>query len=227
MRRGKPGIEARSKGESWVRGGLFITIEGGEGAGKTTLIARLTERIYTETKRSTIRTREPGGSPIAEAIRGVILDTKNTKMDPRTEALLYAAARRQHLAEIVMPALQRGSIVICDRFVDSSLVYQGYARGLGVDKVWEINRFATEDCMPNLTLYLDIEPEVGLARIADNEHREVNRLDLEGLAFHRKVREGYLRIAAKFPERIRTLDANREPGRLADEAWLLVKKSLA
>ncbi len=214
------------KGESWVLGGLFITIEGGEGAGKTTLIARLTERIYTETKRRTIRTREPGGSPIAEAIRGVILDTKNTKMDPRTEALLYAAARRQHLVEIVMPALQRGNIVICDRFVDSSLVYQGYARGLGVDQVWDINRFATEDCMPSLTLYLDIEPEIGLARIADNKHREVNRLDLEGLAFHRKVREGYLQIAAKFPERIRTLDANQEPARLADEAWLLVKKSL-
>lgn len=214
------------KGESWVRGGLFITIEGGDGAGKTTLITRLTERIYKETKKRTIRTREPGGSPIAEAIRGVILDTKNTKMEPRTEALLYAAARRQHLAEIVMPALERGSIVICDRFVDSSLVYQGHARGLGVDKVWDINRFATEDCMPDLTLYLDLDPEVGLARIADNEHREVNRLDLEGLAFHRKVREGYLQIAEKFPERIRTLDASEEPSLLAESAWKLVEKSL-
>ena len=147
-------------------------------------------------------------------------------MEPRTEALLYAAARRQHLAEIVMPALERGSIVICDRFVDSSLVYQGHARGLGVDKVWDINRFATEDCMPDLTLYLDLDPEVGLARIADNEHREVNRLDLEGLAFHRKVREGYLQIAEKFPERIRKLDASEEPALLAESAWKLVEKSL-
>jgi len=206
---------------------LFITIEGGDGSGKSTLIERLTDKIEQETNTRTVRTREPGGSPIAEAIRGIILDTNHTKMDPRTEALLYAAARRQHLAEIVMPALKQGSIVICDRFVDSSLVYQGHGRGLGVEKVWDINRFATEDCMPDLTLYLDIDPEVGLSRIASNGLREVNRLDLEGLAFHRKVREGYLQIAERFPERIRTLDANLEPARLAEAAWEIVKKSLS
>lgn len=214
------------KGESWVRGGIFISIEGGEGAGKTTLIARLRERIYRETNKNTIRTREPGGIPIAESIRKIILDTKNTKMDAKTEALLYAAARRQHLAEIVIPALEKGTIVICDRFVDSSLAYQGHARGLGIEKIWEINRFATEDCMPDLTLYLDIDPEEGMARIEANGSREVNRLDLENLAFHRKVRDGYRRIAERFPERIHTLDASLEPAELAEQAWKVVKAAL-
>jgi len=209
-----------------VAGGTFITIEGGEGAGKTTLIARLTERIYRETKMRTVTTREPGGIPIAEAIRGIILDRKHTSMDARTEALLYAAARRQHLAEKVMPELKRGSVVICDRFVDSSLAYQGYARGLGMEAVWDINRFATEDCMPQLTLYLDVEPEVGLARIETNARREVNRLDLESLAFHRKVREGYRKIADMFPDRFVTLDASVSPDDLAEQAWRLVSELL-
>lgn len=214
------------RGNKRVAGGTFITIEGGEGAGKTTLIARLTERIYKETKRKTITTREPGGIPIAEDIRAVILDRKNTTMDARTEALLYAAARRQHLAEKVFPALKDGKVVICDRFVDSSLAYQGYARGLGIPNVWEINRFAIEDCMPHLTLYLDIEPEIGLARIEENGQREVNRLDLESLAFHRKVREGYRIVAGMFPERFVTLDASVEPEQLEREAWLHVSQRL-
>jgi len=210
-----------------VAGGIFITIEGGDGVGKTTLITRLTERIHRETKTRTVTTREPGGIPIAEAIRAVVLDRSHTTMDPRTEALLYAAARRQHLAEKVLPALGRGDIVICDRFVDSSLAYQGFARGLGIEKVWEINRFAIEDCMPQLTLYLDIEPEVGLARIEASGTREVNRLDLESLDFHRKVREGYLRIADRFPERIVTLDASHSPEEIAEQAWRQVSKQLA
>jgi len=210
-----------------VSGGTFITIEGGEGAGKTTLIARLTERIYRETGMKTVATREPGGIPIAEAIRGIILNRRHTSMDARTEALLYAAARRQHLTEKVMPELARGKVVICDRFVDSSLAYQGYARGLGMTQVWEINRFAIEDCMPRLTIYLDVEPEVGLARIAANAQREVNRLDLEGVAFHRKVREGYLRIAEMFPERFVVLDASASPEPLAEQAWELIAKLLS
>lgn len=202
-----------------MAGGTFITIEGGEGAGKTTLIAHLSERIYRETRRRTVSTREPGGIPIAEAIRKIILDRKHTTMDARTEALLYAAARRQHLAEKVMPALARDDIVLCDRFVDSSLAYQGYARGLGIEQVWEINRFAIEDCMPDLTLYLDADPEIGLARIQASAGREVNRLDLESLAFHRRVREGYRKIAKMFPERIITLDASESPEKLAEQAW--------
>lgn len=130
-------------------------------------------------------------------------------MDARTEALLYAAARSQHLAEVVEPALKDGITVLCDRFVDSSLVYQGYARGLGIEEVWSINRFAIGSRMPDLTFYLDVDPEVGLSRIAANQEREVNRLDLENLAFHQKVREGYQLVIASDPQRIVVLDANR------------------
>ena len=208
-------------------GGFFITVEGGEGAGKTTLISRLNEQIYAITNRRAIVTREPGGIPIAEAIGAVILDRKHTQMDGRTEALLYAAARRQHLVEKVIPALKRGDIVICDRFVDSSLAYQGHARGLGIQQVWEINRFATEDCMPHLTLLLDIEPEAGLARIRADGNREMNRLDLESIAFHRKVREGYRMVADMFPERIVTLDASLSPEQLAEEAWRHIMKKFS
>jgi len=202
-----------------LSGGLFITVEGGEGAGKTTLIAALQERFRQDRGKDVIVTREPGGIPIAEAIRAVLLDRAHTRMDGRTEALLYAAARRQHLVEKIIPALRRGEIVICDRFVDSSLAYQGHARGVGIREVWEINRFATEDCMPHLTLLLDIEPQQGLSRISADGGREVNRLDVESLAFHRKVREGYRIVADMFPQRIVTLDASLSPERVAEEAW--------
>lgn len=188
--------------------GIFVTLEGGEGSGKTTVIAKL--RDYLE-KRSVpyIVTREPGGIEIAEKIREIILNPSHTAMDSRTEALLYAASRSQHLAEKVEPALAEGKLVLCDRFVDSSLVYQGYARGIGMDEVWAINQFAIHDRMPQLTFYLDIEPEAGLARIAASRDREVNRLDLEDLSFHHKVREGYLQLAERFQDRIVVIDASQ------------------
>jgi dTMP kinase len=208
-----------------LRGGTFITVEGGDGSGKTTLIHSLAQKLQQQGHEVLI-TREPGGSPIAEAIRSIILNKENTAMDARTEALLYAAARRQHLAEKVFPALQRGVDVLCDRFVDSSLVYQGYGRGLGLDAVWDINRFATEGCMPDLTLYLDLDPEIGLQRIHDNGQREMNRLDLESLAFHRRVREAYLLVAEQFKERIVTIDASASADAIAAKAWLLVEGKL-
>lgn len=208
-----------------MRGGTFITVEGGDGSGKTTLIHSLAQKLQ-EKGHEVLITREPGGSPIAEAIRAIILNTENTAMDARTEALLYAAARRQHLAEKVFPALQRGVDVLCDRFVDSSLVYQGFGRQLGLDAVWEINRFATEGCMPDLTLYLDLDPEIGLQRIQDNGERELNRLDLESLAFHRRVREAYLLVAQQFKERIVTIDASVTAEELAAKAWSLVESKL-
>ncbi|MCC3377019.1 dTMP kinase [Cohnella sp. REN36] len=209
-----------------MKQGKFITIEGGEGAGKTTLIEQLVRRCE-QLGQEVVATREPGGIPIAEAIRAVILNRDHTAMDARTEALLYAAARRQHLAEKVLPAIARGAIVLCDRFVDSSLAYQGHARGLGFDEVWDINRFAIEDCMPDLTLYLDIEPEAGLSRIHADAGREVNRLDLEGLSFHRRVREGFRLAAERFPDRIVTLDASESPERIADAAWARLETRLS
>lgn len=206
--------------------GTFITIEGGEGSGKTTLIASLTEKLK-QAGREAMVTREPGGIPIAEAIRNVVLSRENTAMDARTEALLYAAARRQHLAEKVIPALERGTTVICDRFVDSSLAYQGHARGLGVEEVAEINRFATDGWEPDLTLYLDIDPEEGLARISANGSREVNRLDVESLSFHRRVREGYQLVAKRCPNRIVTLNAMRPADEVAEEAWSILAAKLS
>ncbi|WP_409343854.1 dTMP kinase [Paenibacillus sp. MBLB4367] len=188
--------------------GLFITIEGGEGAGKTSMIGRI-QALLSQKGRTVVVTREPGGIEIAEQIREVLLNPKHTAMDERTEALLYAAARRQHLVEKVAPALERGDIVLCDRFIDSSLAYQGYARRLGIDEVLSINTFAIGTLMPDLTFYFDLDPEVGLARIRSNEGREVNRLDLEKLDFHHRVRQGYLEVALRFPERIVKVNADR------------------
>ncbi|WP_264741062.1 dTMP kinase [Cytobacillus firmus] len=191
-----------------MKKGKFITVEGPEGAGKTTIIDMLASNLA-KAGYQVLQTREPGGIEIAEQIRSVILDKTNTKMDPRTEALLYAAARRQHLAEKVKPAMDKGFIILCDRFIDSSLAYQGYARGLGIDEVYSINSFAIEGMMPELTLYFDIEPEAGLDRINQHKGREVNRLDLEKLDFHHKVREGYLKLMELYPERIFKIDASR------------------
>lgn len=154
-------------------------------------------------------TREPGGIRIAEEIRSIILNKEHTSMDGRTEALLYAAARRQHLVEKVLPAIGRGATVLSDRYVDSSLVYQGYARGLGIDEVYSINEFATAGVMPDITLWLDVDPEVGLSRIHKDTGREINRLDLEGRSFHHKVREGYTLLHSRYPDRIVRIDAGQ------------------
>ena len=170
--------------------GFFITLEGGEGAGKTT-VAKAIEKYINSQGLKCIYTREPGGGQIAEQIRNTILDKSNISMDPITEAMLYAAARRQHIVEVVEPALSSGCIVLCDRFIDSSIAYQGVARGLGSDKILEINKPAIGNCWPNLTILLDVDPEVGLKRIFDN-NRDTNRLDLESIDFHKKVRKGYL-----------------------------------
>lgn len=186
----------------------FITVEGGEGAGKTTVLKRLHEAL-TDKGYDVLMTREPGGSIIAEKIRDVILDPEHMEMDDRTEALLYAAARRQHLTEKVLPHLQNGGIVLCDRFIDSSLVYQGGARGIGIEKVRELNHFATGGFYPGKTFYFDVSPEVGLKRIGDHKGREFNRLDAESLAFHEEVRRTYLMLAKAEPERIAVIDAEQ------------------
>lgn len=189
--------------------GYLISFEGGEGSGKSTILKLLSESLK-QKGYEVICTREPGGIDIAEQIRNVILDKKNVNMDAKTEALLYAAARRQHLVEKVIPQLERGSIVLCDRYIDSSLTYQGYARGLGMEDVFNINQFAIGKYMPDLTLYLDVSPKVGLSRIQKDDGREVNRLDLESLEFHEKVREGYHKLLEQYPERIKQIDAERD-----------------
>ena len=204
--------------------GIFITFEGGEGSGKTT-IAKLVKEELEKQGYEVLLTREPGGVDIAENIRDIILDINNTHMDSRTEALLYAASRRQHLVEKVLPALNDNKIVICDRFVDSSLVYQGIARGIGIDEVYNMNLFAINDIMPSLTIFFDVDPKIGLERVHSND-REVNRLDLESLDFHNKVYNGYLTICDKYPERIKRINASKDIEHVFNNVLSIIKEVL-
>ncbi|WP_100374359.1 dTMP kinase [Bacillus sp. FJAT-45037] len=209
-----------------MKDGLFITVEGGEGAGKTTVVDKI-EQTMRNQGIPVMRTREPGGIRIAERIREVILDIEHTEMDARTEALLYAAARRQHLVEKIIPALKEGKVVLCDRFIDSSLAYQGHARGIGFEDVLKINEFAIEGHYPNLTLYFDINPEVGLARIEQNKEREINRLDQEVFDFHKKVQEGYKKVISKYRERVAIINAEQEVDAVYEDTMRVINKYLA
>jgi dTMP kinase len=204
---------------------MFITFEGGEGSGKTTVIGKVKEKLEA-LGHEVMVTREPGGVRIAESIRNIILDKEHTEMDGRTEALLYAAARRQHLVEKVVPALEKGIIVLSDRFVDSSLAYQGHSRGIGIDEVYSINLFAIDEYMPELTLYFEIDPELGLERINKNIDREVNRLDLEEMDFHYKVKEGYDLLKDRFNDRIKVVDASKTIDEVVADAFEIIKENL-
>jgi dTMP kinase len=189
-----------------MKQGLFITFEGPDGSGKTT-VSRFVYESLLKSGYPVIYTREPGGIDIAEQIRHIILDPKNTAMDVKTEALLYAASRRQHFVEKILPALNDNKIVLCDRFVDSSLAYQGIARGIGFDEVLGINEFAIEGHFPDLTLYLEIDAHKGLSRI---ERRAfLDRLDQEALSFHEKVVEGYQSVMEHFSHRVVRINADQ------------------
>lgn len=183
---------------------MFVTFEGGEGSGKTTIIDQVYAH-FNQTKK-VIMSREPGGSFIAEAIRHLVLDPKNKGMSYQTEALLYAASRAQHLDDVLIPGFQTKDLVLCDRYVDSSLAYQGYARKLGVDYIEKINDYAMNH-LPDLTFYIDVEPEVGIARIKSRE--KYDRLDQETINFHHEVRQGYLTIAKKYKNRIVIVDGHQ------------------
>lgn len=185
---------------------MLITFEGGEGSGKTTLIKRL-ELYLREQRRDVIQTREPGGSPLAEDIRKVILNKKNTGLTATAEALLYAASRNQHINDTIRPNVKEGRIVICDRYLDSSLVYQGVARNLGLSYIKKINNFMRKKDMPAITFLLDIEPRLGLERVSTRA--EINRLDLETEQFHEMVRTAYLLLATKNKKRFIVLDASK------------------
>ena len=204
-----------------MKKGLFITFEGPDGSGKTTVSTAVCDRLKKDGY-NVQYTREPGGSKIAEEIRNVILDPANTEMDARTEALLYAASRRQHLVEKVIPALHDGITVISDRFIDSSLAYQGYARGIGMEEVYAINQFAIEGHMPDKTIYLNISAEEGLKRI--NRNRDyLDRLDQESLDFHQKVHEGYEKVIEKYPDRMIVIDASQDVNTVIENAYQAVK----
>ncbi len=201
---------------------LFITLEGPEGSGKSSVMEKVYERLLSEGY-EIVKTREPGGTPIGEQIRNVILNQDNTKMDIRTECLLFAASRRQHLVEKIWPSLKQGKLVFCDRYLDSSLAYQGYARKLGIDNVLNVNLFATENTYPNLTLFFDVAPEIGLERINKNHNREVNRLDVEKLEFHKNVYQGYITLLNMYPERIKRIDASKPFNEVVEDTYNLIK----
>lgn len=203
--------------------GLLISIEGPDGAGKTSALKVLLPRLREVYPAQVIMTREPGGVAIAEQIREVILDIDNTAMDAKTELLLYIAARRQHLVEKVLPELENGNMVIMDRFIDSSVAYQGAGRGLDQDEVAWLNNYATDGHKPDLTLLFDVDSETGLARIAANGEREVNRLDLEKLDMHQRVRQGYLDLAEAEPERIKRIDASQTLEEVVEDTWEIIK----
>lgn len=185
---------------------VFITFEGPEGSGKSTIIKGVNE--YLLKNYETLVTREPGGISLSESIRDLLLND-DYDMDGKTEALLFAASRRVHLVEKIIPALKDGKIVLCDRFIDSSLAYQGFARGLGFDSIFTINKFAIETNMPDLTIYLRLDPKIGLLRKKDN-NVEHNRLDNEEIDFHERVVMGYNKLSEEYPDRIKTVNANQD-----------------
>ena len=182
--------------------GLFITFEGGDGAGKSTQIDLLADHLRSRGC-EVLLTREPGGTKISEKIRGVLLDPENREMAPVTEMMLYAAARAQLVAEVIKPALSEGKVVICDRFLDSSLAYQSYGRDLG-DAVLEVNQYAIDGCMPDVTIYLRVDPQTGRQRI---QTRDQDRIESESERFHDRVHEGYEQLCLRYPDRITAIDA--------------------
>jgi dTMP kinase len=200
--------------------GFFIAFEGGEGAGKSTQEGRLAEALTARGHR-VVRTREPGGTPAAELIRAVLLDPEHTGLDPRAEALLFAAARGEHVARVVRPALDRGDVVICDRYLDSSVAYQGYGRGLGPERVRELSLWATGGLVPDLTIVLDVDPAIGLSRVGSPD-----RLESEPQEYHRAVRAGFLAVAEQDPSRYVVLDATLPPDDLASRILERVRDAL-
>lgn len=202
--------------------GKFISFEGPDGAGKTTALNSIVADLTPQLNDNLVVTREPGGNRISEAIRDIILDRKNTEMDDRTEALLYAAARRQHIVETIMPALKSGKMVLCDRYVDSSVAYQGAGREIGVDEVYQMNLFATDGLLPDLTIYFDVPSEIGLRRIMTHRTDEINRLDVEQLSFHKRVRASYLKIAEQNPQRIQVIDATQSKAKVVSDVEKII-----
>jgi dTMP kinase len=190
---------------------MFIAFEGGEGAGKSTQEALLAGYL-TERGHRVVRTREPGGTPAAEAIRRIVLSPEYTGLNPRAEALLFAAARGEHVAQVIRPALERGDIVLCDRYLDSSVAYQGVGRDLGADAVRELSLWATDGLLPDLTVLLDVDPEVGLSRVLDPD-----RLEAEPLSYHQRVRAAFRAIGTEFAERYLVIDASQDPNAIAEQ----------
>ncbi|MDO4855557.1 MAG: dTMP kinase [Limosilactobacillus gorillae] len=197
--------------------GRFISFEGPDGAGKTSVLNNIRQALINQLGTQVLYTREPGGNQIAEQIRAVLLDKQNTAMDDWTEAFLYAASRRQHVVQTLKPALEAGKLILCDRYLDSSIAYQGGGRNLGVDKIWELNQYAIDGLLPDLTIFLDLPVETGLARIEKGRAETINRLDEQTVNFHRRVRQAYLTLQERFPDRIVKINADQDLNQVIED----------
>lgn len=189
-----------------MQNGIFITFEGTDGSGKTTQI-KLVEEYFKVKGYEVVLSREPGGTKVSELIRDLVLDPANTEIVPLTEMILYAASRAQHVAQVIKPAVEAGKIVICDRFVDSSYAYQGCGRGVDLKIVADVNRVAIDGMSPDITFFLDIDPEIAIKRRINATGAD--RIEQEKMDFHRRVYDGYKKMASLFPDRIKTIDANK------------------
>lgn len=211
-----------------ARRGLFLTFEGPDGSGKSTQLRLLAERLR-QMGKDVLETAEPGGTPIGTQIRRVLLDAKNRELRPTAELLLMFACRAQNVDEWILPALSQGRIVLSDRFTDSTLAYQGAARGLGAEVVYEVDRIACRGLVPDLTIVIDIDTETGLARARHRNRRTEDvetRLDEQSVAFHRKVREAYRKLAEEEPLRVRLIDGSKEHAAVAEDVWGAVRTLL-
>lgn len=205
-----------------LRKGLFITFEGGEGAGKTTLINELSKKLN-ELGLRVIITREPGGTKLGEEVRSILLDhNEDMPICPRAELCLFLASRAQHVEEVIAPSIEEGKIVLCDRFHDSSVAYQGVARGLGKDSVFRFSSFSAKELKPNLTFYLDVDPKVGLKR-GSQKH---DRIESEDISFHESIRKAYLDLAKEDPTRLHVIDALQSPKEVSKLAFMIIEEHL-
>jgi dTMP kinase len=204
--------------------GTFITFEGGEGSGKSTQIRRLAAQLE-KSGRAVVQTREPGGTPESEAIRALLVSGDVTRWTAKSEALLNYAAREQHLEQVIRPALRRGAIVLCDRFMDSTRAYQGYAGGCALDFINALESAVVGETLPNLTLIFDLDPEIGLQRARARGETE-DRYERKGIAFHRKLRDGFLDILRRNPKRCRLIDASLNEDEVEDMVWSVVSGAL-
>ena len=189
--------------------GIFITFEGNDGSGKTTQILLLSEYLR-QKGLEVVTLREPGGTAIGEKIREILLDNRNQGMYPVTEMLLYAASRAQLVSSVIKPELEKNRAVICDRFLDSSLAYQGEGRGLGAENVWAVNRLAVDGCLPDITFFMDLDADASMARLVA-KGEGTDRIESEEMDFHRRVYSGYIKLARQDPDRIKRIDVNRNP----------------
>lgn len=199
-----------------MRSGKFIVFEGGEGTGKSTQIRALEAWLKSQGREALV-TWEPGGTDLGQRIRAILLDPTSGPMDARCEALLYAAARAEHVAKVIRPALERGAVVLCDRYWDASRAYQGAGRALGIGPIDRLNEWATQDLFPDRVYLFDLDPEAGLARAKTRNHGMLDRLEQEGMPFHEKIRQAYLFIAHSDPRRYRIIDASRTPPSITEE----------